>query len=190
MPSSLAWLTAPLLRLHQSRFRRRNHALPPPSVSQSLPDARLRRRLSPLPPSQPPRPPSRPQQRPSLRPPPSSCDAPPHPLGWLHQEPLRGPGGEKRGRQPRPKKDAEKPEALPGKRNRDDHDDLPPPPKRQVSMIMGGFLDNDDSISAIKEYERKAVTAQRYPYIHKGIPTSPLRIRMRAGWTSLTSTHS
>ncbi|CAA7047862.1 unnamed protein product [Microthlaspi erraticum] len=58
-----------------------------------------------------------------------------------------------------------------GKRNRDDHDDLPPPPKRQVSMIMGGFLDNDDSISAIKEYERKAVAAQRYPYIHKGIPT-------------------
>ncbi|CAA7031269.1 unnamed protein product [Microthlaspi erraticum] len=46
-----------------------------------------------------------------------------------------------------------------------------PPPKRQVSMIMGGFLDNDDSISAIKEYERKAVAAQRYPYIHKGIPT-------------------
>ncbi|CAA7020201.1 unnamed protein product [Microthlaspi erraticum] len=67
----------------------------------------------------------------------------------------------------------------PGKRNRDDHDDLPPPPKRQVSMIMGGLLDNDDSISAIKEYERKAVAAQRYPYIHKGIPTSPLRIRMR-----------
>ncbi|CAA7059744.1 unnamed protein product [Microthlaspi erraticum] len=32
------------------------------------------------------RPPSRPQQ-PSLHPPPpSSCDAPPHPLGWLHQE--------------------------------------------------------------------------------------------------------
>ncbi|CAA7028407.1 unnamed protein product [Microthlaspi erraticum] len=58
-----------------------------------------------------------------------------------------------------------------GKRNRDDHDDLPPPPKRQVSMIMGGLLDNDDSISAIKEYERKAVAAQRYPYIHKGIPT-------------------
>ncbi|CAA7049482.1 unnamed protein product [Microthlaspi erraticum] len=78
---------------------------------------------------------------------------------------------EKRGRQPRPRKDAEKAEAPLGKRNRDDHDDLPPPPKRQVSMIMGGFLDNDDSISAIKEYERKAVTAQRYPYIHKGIPT-------------------
>ncbi|CAA7027556.1 unnamed protein product [Microthlaspi erraticum] len=37
-------------------------------------------------------------------------------------------------------------------------------------MIMGGLLD-DDSISAIKEYERKAITAQRYPYIHKGIPT-------------------
>ncbi|CAA7045664.1 unnamed protein product [Microthlaspi erraticum] len=70
------------------------------------------------------------------------------------------------------RKDAEKAEAPPWeKRNRDDHDDLPPPPKRQVSMIMGGLLDNDDSISAIKEYERKAVTAQRYPYIHKGIPT-------------------
>ncbi|CAA7021511.1 unnamed protein product [Microthlaspi erraticum] len=78
---------------------------------------------------------------------------------------------EKRGRQPRPRKDAEKAEAPLGKRNRDDHDDLPPPPKRQVSMIMGGFLDNDDSISAIKEYERKVIAAQRYPYIHKGIPT-------------------
>ncbi|CAA7020220.1 unnamed protein product [Microthlaspi erraticum] len=78
---------------------------------------------------------------------------------------------EKRGRQSRPRKDAGKPEAPSEKRNRDDHDDLPPPPKRQVSMIMGGLMDNDDSISAIKEYERKAVTAQHYPYIHKGIPT-------------------
>ncbi|CAA7021712.1 unnamed protein product [Microthlaspi erraticum] len=36
---------------------------------------------------------------------------------------------------------------------------------------MVGLLDGDDSISATKEYERKAVAAQRYPYIHKGIPT-------------------
>ncbi|CAA7022325.1 unnamed protein product [Microthlaspi erraticum] len=50
MPSSLAWPDGPALRLHQSRFRRRNHALLP-SLSQPLPDARLRRRLSPLPPS-------------------------------------------------------------------------------------------------------------------------------------------
>ncbi|CAA7049744.1 unnamed protein product [Microthlaspi erraticum] len=57
---------------------------------------------------------------------------------------------EKRGRQPRPRKDAEKAEA----------------PWEKESL-----LDNDDSISAIKEYERKAVAAQRYPYIHKGIPT-------------------
>ncbi|CAA7055038.1 unnamed protein product [Microthlaspi erraticum] len=77
----------------------------------------------------------------------------------------------KPGQQFRSKKDAGKPDAPPEKRNRDDHNDLPPPPKRHVSMIMGGLLDGDDSISAIKEYERKAVTAQRYPYIHKGIPT-------------------
>ncbi|CAA7045244.1 unnamed protein product [Microthlaspi erraticum] len=69
---------------------------------------------------------------------------------------------EKRGRQPRPRR-MQKRRKPRGKRNRDDHDDLPPPPKRQVSMIMGGLLDNDDSISAIKEYERKAVAAQRYP---------------------------
>ncbi|CAA7022329.1 unnamed protein product [Microthlaspi erraticum] len=95
---------------------------------------------------------------------------------------------EKRGRQPRPKKDAEKAEAPPGKRNRDDHDDLPPPPKRQVSMIMGGLLDNDDSISAIKEYERKAVAAQRYPYIHKGIPTISFMDKDASGLDIPTST--
>ncbi|CAA7041859.1 unnamed protein product [Microthlaspi erraticum] len=42
-------------------------------------------------------------------------------------------------------------------RHQKNRDDLPPPPKRQVSMIMGGLLDSNDSISAIKEYERKAV---------------------------------
>ncbi|CAA7032641.1 unnamed protein product [Microthlaspi erraticum] len=66
---------------------------------------------------------------------------------------------EKRGRQPRPRKDAE---------------------KRKPAWEKESLLDNDDSISAIKEYERKAVAAQRYPYIHKGIPTSPLRIRTQA----------
>ncbi|CAA7031149.1 unnamed protein product [Microthlaspi erraticum] len=78
---------------------------------------------------------------------------------------------EKRGRQSRSKKDTGKPDAPSEKRNRDDHDDLPPPSKRQVSMIMGCLLDGDDSISAIKEYEQKAVTVERYPYIHKGNPT-------------------
>ncbi|CAA7017894.1 unnamed protein product [Microthlaspi erraticum] len=41
-------------------------------------------------------------------------------------------------------------------------------------MIMGGLLDGRPrqlTISAIKEYERKAVAAHHHPYIHKRIPT-------------------
>ncbi|CAA7043061.1 unnamed protein product [Microthlaspi erraticum] len=78
---------------------------------------------------------------------------------------------EKRGRQFNPRKDKGKSEAPPDGKSRDDQDDLPPPPRRYVTMIMGGLLNGDESVSAIKKYERKAVAAQRNPYVHQGIPT-------------------
>ncbi|CAA7036140.1 unnamed protein product [Microthlaspi erraticum] len=95
MPSSLAWLTAPLFVFSESVSSPESCSSPSLclSVSSRRSASAATLAASSISPS---RPPSRPQQRPSLHPPPSSCDAPPHPLGWLHQEPLRTSGGSRR----------------------------------------------------------------------------------------------
>lgn len=63
-----------------------------------------------------------------------------------------------------------------------------PAAKRRINMIMGGLQSYNDSVRSIKEYERKAITSQKWP--HNTSNDAPLTFveAHTDGWMNLKTT--